>query len=72
LNIIQTKNVVHVVQFVVKDTYKTNPIHGDIQFNIKQYFSNSHTNSLCSPLLKLFEGINGTMGIVHEIVVNVI
>ncbi len=55
---------------VVKDTYKTNRIHGDIPFNIKQYVSNSHTNSLYGPLLKLFEGINATTGIVHEIVVN--
>lgn len=55
---------------VVKDTYKANHLRGDIQFNIKQYVSNSHTNFLYNPLLKLFEGINGTMGIVHEIVAN--
>jgi predicted transcriptional regulator len=42
---------------VVKDTYKTNRLHGDIQFNIKQYVSNSHTNSLYCPLLKLFKGM---------------
>jgi hypothetical protein len=42
---------------VVKDTYKTNRLHGNIQFNIKQYVSNSNTNSLYGPLLKLFKGM---------------
>lgn len=42
---------------VVKDTYKTNHLHGDIQFNRKKYVSNSHTNSLYCPLLKLFKGL---------------
>jgi len=41
----------------VKDIYKTNRLHGDIQFNTKQYVSNSHTNSLYGSLLILFKGM---------------
>jgi hypothetical protein len=38
------------------DTYINKLVHGDVQFNISQYVSNSHTNTL-HPFLKFYEGM---------------
>ncbi len=69
---------------VAKDMYQNKPLREDIQFNIRQYVSSSNNNNLnlfllwykgmkvmfMENLYSKFGLVNGTIGIVREIVID--
>jgi hypothetical protein len=69
---------------IAEDTYKNSPLLGHIQFQIRQTYSSKKTQNLYS-FLKIYKGlkvmltenryptlglVNGTIGIVHEIILD--